>query len=132
MFAECRFSQYRLCGLVAETDRRPDMAPPAFVATDHAALDQHRMRKGFWQRVDAAIADINVREVMLPFGQRLLAELRGEKIDHRLLVRSRTPKAQLSKPGATEEAEEIVDEFRLLPGEHEMPSILRLVGTVER
>src|SRR5215472_12322899 len=113
MFAECGFSQHRLRGLVAETDRRPDMAPLAFVATDHAALDQHRMREGFWQRVDAAIADIDLREVMLPFGQRLLAELRGEKIDHRLLVRSRTPQAQLSKPGSTEGAEKIVNEFRL-------------------
>ena len=62
------------------------------------------MRERFRQRVDAAVADIELGEIILPFGQRLLAKFGGQEIDHRLLMRTGTAQAKLGKLGAAERA----------------------------
>src|SRR4051794_25516115 len=111
MFAERGLTQHRLRRLVAEADRRPDMAPPALVVTDHAALEETRVREGFGQRVDAAVADIESCKIILPLRQRLLPELGGKKLHHRLLMRSGAAQTQFGQLGAAEHAQQVMDEL---------------------
>src|SRR5215470_10088454 len=88
MLAERGLAKNRLGGFMAEANRRADVSPACLVAADHAARDQVRVRESFGQRIDATVADIELRKIILPLGQRLLAKLGGEKIHHRLLVRT--------------------------------------------
>src|SRR6478735_9363547 len=108
------------------------MAPAALIAADHAARQKIRMRESFRQGVDAAVTDIEGREIILPLGESPPAEFGGEKIDHRLLMRTGTAQAVFGKLGTAERTQKIVNEFRLLPGQHKIPSVPRLVGTIER
>ena len=80
MFAERGLAQHRLGGFMTEADRWADMPPPRLVTADHAARYQIRMREGFRQRVDAAVADIELRQILLPFRERFLAEFGGEEV----------------------------------------------------
>src|SRR5262249_53229528 len=131
VFAERGLAQHRLGRLMAETDRRPDMAAAALVLDDHAALDEGRMCNRFGQRVDAPVADVECFEGGLPFGRRPLLELTAEKIDHRFLMRSGSTQAKLGQFRPAEGAQQIMDEFRLLPCEYQMAAVGGLVDLVE-
>src|SRR5690348_10059388 len=111
MFAEGRLVQVRAGRLLAEANRRADMAAVQFVALDHPADNKVRMRKRLGERVDAAVADIELREVGVPLGERFSAKFGREEINHRLLVRTRPAQAQFSEVRTAEGAEQVKNEF---------------------
>ena len=47
-------------------------------------------------------------------------------------MRAGSAQAEFGKLGPAERAQQIVDEFRLLAGEHQMAAVAGLVGPVER
>jgi len=131
MFAEGRLVQVRAGGLLAEANRRADVAAVQIVALDHPPGNKVRMRKRFRERVDAAVADIEFRKIGVPLGERFSAKFGREEINHRLLVRARPAQAQSSEVRTAEGAEQVMNEFCFLPGEDEVAAVLRLVRAVE-
>lgn len=59
------------------------------VVLDHPAGNEVRVRQRLRKRVDAAVADIERREIGVPLGQRFSTKFAREEFHHRLLVWAR-------------------------------------------
>jgi len=132
VLAQGGLPQHRLRRLMTEVDRRPYVTAIRLIVENHSAREQIRMRERLRKCVDASVTDVEGREIGLPVRERPLSEFGAEEFDNGPLVRTRAAQAWFGELGSTERAQQIVDEFRFLPCEHEISSILRLIGTIER
>jgi hypothetical protein len=76
---------------MAKVNWRADMEAALVVTANHAARSQIRVRNGLGQRVDAPVADIELRQKFVPLRKGSRAEDSTKEIDDRLLVRARPP-----------------------------------------
>src|SRR5216684_3742595 len=116
VLAQSRLLQPRLCRLVAEVDRGTNVPAARWVLAHHAAGDKIRMAHRLRQCVDAPVADVDRREIGIPFCQRFFAKFGGKKIHDRLLMGTWSPQAEFGEIGSAHGLEEVADELRLLAG----------------
>ena len=88
MGAQLRLIQIQLRGLIAEADRRGQVAPALRILQEHAACKELRIFERLGQRLQGCVADIELGQPHVPFVACPAGKGFPEKPAQRLLMRS--------------------------------------------